>query len=113
MVRELSYGNVSLDEIDEGIKKSSSIKQLINNLQNLQRKQGGHNQLFTGGGKSPESNHEECIRTLRELDKTDFSDIRYQALEARFSDLPDGIRQMAKYFVAQHYEEISATHPFS
>ena len=113
MVRELSYGDVSLDEIDEGIKKSSSLEQLINNLQNLQRKQGGHNQLFTGGGASPESNHEECIRTLRELDETDFSDIRYQALEARFSDLPDGVRQMAKYLVAQHYENISANHPFN
>lgn len=113
MVRELSYGTVSLDEIDEGIRNSSSLEQLINNLQNLQRKQGGHNQLFTGGGKSSESNHEECIRTLRELNKTDFSTIRYQALEARFSDLPDVVRQMAKYIVAQHYENISATRPFS
>lgn len=97
---------VSLEELEEAIYGSTSIQKLIDNLHNLQRREGGTKQLFDTQSKGVESNLQKVVRNLKEIQMAcEEGEISYHALDPRFQKLPNGVREKAQELAKKELEK--------
>ena len=99
---DMTDNSVSLDEVDDAIEGSSSIGQLIDNLHNIQRREGGHKQIFRVKTNGNETNLQNIIRNLKEIRMGVDNGLSYHALDPRFEELPNGVREKAREIVKQN-----------
>lgn len=93
------YDN-SLEEIETAVEQAQSFDQLINNLRNVQQREGNHRQIF-------EQHINDILRALGEIrdgcqDGVPFDSMRY----TRFNELPDSlVKEKAVELANEYYDE--------
>lgn len=93
------YDN-SLEEIEKAVEQAQSFDQLINNLRNVQQREGNHRQIF-------EQHINDIVRALGEIrdgcqNGVPFDSMRY----TRFNRLPDSlVKGKAVELASQYYDE--------
>lgn len=65
--KEIDYGNITLEEVDKAIEGANDFDTLVNNLHNIQRRQGGHNPLFRIETPNGDNWLQHSVTVIREI----------------------------------------------
>lgn len=65
--KEIDYGNITLEEVDQAIEGANDFDTLVNNLHNIQRRQGGHNPVFRIDTPNDDNWLHHSVTVIREI----------------------------------------------